>query len=480
MLSRAMTIIAAVFLFNMMACSKAKFEATDTTNRQAQPAPDNVTTNGSQDPNSGDVVSCSNVNSQFCNNDDDGFQDTIPPITFTPPTCNVHQPIPTNFPDRTCYENIFQNSTKGNINGVNVWLVVDSSRSFDQARLAVGRAVSRSFLASLQHKVPVTVSIIPAHAPSSSYGSATSYNGRIYGEATFRPTMTSSQVAAAEANLLSRLDSAMQESPISLAKRNRQSLDGLNYASSGSSQILGGPNSGSDEMGLDSFMAAMENYSIPANNAWVVMFLADENDICARELSHNGSIYYSHYNEAELFNRGYCNGVSADIAYNRAKAYAGNRPFAVGAMTYLDYNTIPNSAHAQSSVGIGYTRMAGLAKTNGKLIDLAASSAQGLDSIATKIIQSLGQVTNNSVGFHTHYPIYDNSGNRVNLKDVFRWNDNGTIKLDLKVYVGPTVQSVSGISKESYRSNYSYSSADSLVMPANKNTVVRIEYCVGN
>ena len=293
LLIRALTIFIAAFLLNTIACSKAKFEATDPTNRQGQPSPDNVNPSDTDNPDDGDVINCSNVNSQFCDTPDDGFQDNVPPLNFTPPVCDDHSPLPSPLPGVTCYNNTFGNTTKNNVNGVNVWLVVDSSRSFDQARLAVGRAVSRSFLSSLQHQVPVTVSVIPAHAPSSSYNGAPSFAGRIYGgSVTFTPGMSSSQVAAAEAALLSRLDSNMQESPVSLAKRDFRPLDGLNYESANSNNLLGGPNSGSDEMGLLSFKLAMEKNSIPANNAWVVLFLADENDVCVPERNANNSLYF--------------------------------------------------------------------------------------------------------------------------------------------------------------------------------------------
>lgn len=469
LLLRALTIFIAAFLLNNMACSKAKFEATDPTNRQGQPSPDNVNPSDNGNPDNGDVINCSNVNSNFCNTGDDGFQDNVPPLTFTPPVCDDHSPLPSPLPNVTCYNNTFGNTTKNNVNGVNVWLVVDSSLSFDQVRLAVGRAVSRSFLSSLQHQVPVTVSVIPAHAPSSSYQGQPSYHGRFYGSSvTFNPGMSASQIQAAESALLSRLGSNMPESPISLAKRDNRVHDGLNYSSAGSNTVLGGPNSGSDEMGLSSFAKAMDNYSIPSNNAWVVMFLADENDVCVPERNSNNSLYFSHYNEQEIYNKGLCNGVTPSSVYNKARSYAGNRPFVIGTMTYLKYNTIPSNAHAQSSVGIGYTDITGLARSQGVMVDLAAagSGLSNLSNISYNLVEGLTEVTNNSVGVHTHYPIYDDKGNRLSLNKVRRYTDNGTVKLDLQVYVN------------GQRSNYSYDSQNSLIMPLTKGSHVQIQFCI--
>ncbi|MCJ8277514.1 MAG: hypothetical protein MJK18_11785, partial [Bdellovibrionales bacterium] len=244
-IAKALTLIAAALLLNVMACNKASFEATDPTNRPAFPDANGVTENGEQNDDGGDAINCGNPNSIFCANNDDGFQDNVPPMV-DPPFCDIKRPTVNN-----CYENIYRNSTKDGIAGINLWLVVDSSRSFDAARMAVARQVSQAFLTSLRHQVPVTISVIPAHAPSSSYGSASSFNGRIYGQVTIRP---GENPTSAMNQLLSFVDSSMQESPISLAKRDRRVLDNLNYANGVSGPVYGGPNSGSDEMGLDSFM----------------------------------------------------------------------------------------------------------------------------------------------------------------------------------------------------------------------------------
>ena len=60
-------------------------------------------------------------------------------------------------------------TSKNPIDGVTVWLVVDSSRSFDKERQAVGKALASKFIKKLANEKPVTISVIASHAPSASY-----------------------------------------------------------------------------------------------------------------------------------------------------------------------------------------------------------------------------------------------------------------------------------------------------------------------
>lgn len=455
---RIMFMATMVMTANQLACSNARFEATASTPQQTTPQPDNPSS--PFQPNSGDPVRCDTAQTQACDPDDGGFRPTVPNLTFTPPQCDI-----TVISDQ-CYRNIYRNATKNSIDGVNVWLVVDSSESFDDERLAVAKAVTAGFLTSLRRQVPVTISVIVGHAPSSAYRGYPSYAPAMNAEIfyrhssepvsiTLRPGMSSSQVRSLESQLLSKVGANMQESPISLAKRDRATLDGMSWA-------LGGPHSGSDELGLRNFYDAMARARIPANNALVVLFMSDENDVCTPFVSGNQYVY-SHRDEEEMFYR-YCRGINVDSVYSRLISYVGDRPFVLGALVYTGQAPIPSGV--QHSVGKGYTNLVARAGRSGVMVDLASRNVYGLQTVADRLIQGAVSATNESVGLHTQFPIYDSNRRRLNLSEVATYNPGTGPRLDMQVFV------------DGVQVNYSIDTVNSLVRPSRLGTQVEIRFCV--
>ncbi|MCB0378596.1 MAG: hypothetical protein KDD33_08900 [Bdellovibrionales bacterium] len=466
-LPRVLVLIASFFVLNLVACSKAKFEATKDRERTANVSPDNVTPTGNP-PGSGELVGCNDLSNPLCSNPGDGgFLNPPGPIGFVPPQCDTGD-IPSNKPGSICYSNIYRNTTKANVSGVTVWLVVDSSYSFDEERVAVGRAVVRGFMQSLNMNIPVTISVISSHAPSGSYNGIQSQSAALSPNVFYQhssepvsiqlyPGMSSSDLANAEAQLLMKLDSNMQESPISIAKESHGSVESY----PGSGQMLswskGGKHSGSDELGLFNFMAAMRRASVPSDHAWVVLFMSDENDVCMNQ-------YNDHENEVEMY-RLYCGGVTPQSAYSQAVSFAGSRPFVMGAMVYTGQAPVPSGI--QHSVGRGYTDLVGMMTAQGLMIDLAAASSSGLSTIASRLVEGVASTTKESIGTHTHYPIYDTNGNQLSLAQVRTYqSSNGATTLDLQVYV------------DGAPANYTYDSQRSLIIPAVRGHQVEIQFCV--
>lgn len=474
LLSKVLIPALAVLVVNQMACSNASFQAADNTQAKRAPAPDNVG-NPFNHFDTGDAVRCDNTNVSFCDPGDNGLTDQVPDLGWTPPQCDVSH-------SGVCYSNIYQDTRRNPISAVDIWLVVDSSRSFDSERQAVGRAVANSFIRNLVAQVPVNISVIASHAPSYPYYSAggptyrsaaPAMNPSVFYQHSYEPvTVTirnTSEIYSKTSELLTKLDSAMRESPISLAKRDRAQIEVL--PSYFRSWPLAGPHSGSDELGLRNFMDAMTGpyrASIPRDHGWVVLFMSDENDACVPFTNYSsrspykvGSYYYSHASdEAEMFDW-YCGGVSVSQVYNQAMRFAGDRPFALGAMVYRDRNTIPSSAHAQADIGKGYLEVVARAGRQGVIVDLASAS-WSLENAAHNLVNELASITNESVGNHTQYPIYDNNYNRLSLNKVE--TINGTF--NLQVYV------------DGQRSNYSIDPAYSLIRPSNIGRQVEIRFCL--
>jgi hypothetical protein len=471
LLYKVLVLTFAALTLNQLACNNASFEADQGNRAQRAPAPDNID-NPFADFDDSDAVRCDNTDAVFCDRGDDGLTDEVPPLNYNPPHCDITR-------TGDCFVNYYEDTRRNPINGVDVWLVVDSSRSFDAARVAVGRALADGFIRDLSRNVPVRISVIAGHAPSGSYAGVRSAAPAINPEVFYRHSnepLTVTINSPAEINskrsqLLSKLNEFMRESPISIAKRNRGGVEVFNNYFV--TWPLNGPHSGSDELGLRNFydaIAGPNRAQIPRDNGWVVLFLSDENDACvpftsySERSAHNvGGFYYSHRSDEAEMKDWYCSGISPSRVYAEAVRFAGDRPYAIGGMLYRDRRTIPGSAHPQADIGRGYLEVIARAGRQGATVDLAtATSSWGLESTARRIVSELANITNESVGTHTQYPIYDDRNNRLSLNAVETIGG----RFNMQVYV------------DGQRSNYTIDSRNSLVRPSTLGRNVEIHFCL--
>lgn len=451
-------------MINQMACN-ARFQEV----QPHSPLPSSGSTKFS--PKSGDPVSCNcnTVKAAYCDPADDGLSDSLPPLTFTPPPVRIQRV------GEKCFINNYDNTTKPDVTGVQVWLVVDSSQSFDAGRRAVARAVANSFVTTLMKKVPVTVSVIAGHAPSSAWNGNPSFapdvNHNVFYSRgneplslTFMPGMSMDQAQRLGSLLLAKVDSNMQESPISMAKEAGGSIDGFSWD-------LRGKHSGSDELGLRNFKKAMEESFHPDHEALAVLFLSDENDICvpfdehvsdkliASEKIKDKTYYFSHPDEIEMLK--FCSGVSVDSVYSMAMKYVGDNPLMIGAMVYTGQSTPTGVQH---TIGRGYMELVARAGRQGVMVDLMAGDVERLQSSADKLISALANITNESQNNHTQYPIYTSPGQRVALSKVAL--KEGTNNLDLEIEVdGDPV-------------GYDIDRKFSLIKPCDLGSSVEIRFCL--
>ncbi|MEM7646496.1 MAG: hypothetical protein AAF203_06285, partial [Pseudomonadota bacterium] len=467
LISKVCLVGVTALILNQLACSPASFESSDSRVRQSSPGADNITTNGG-DGDGGDVVNCAGDN---CDRGDNPLRDSVPELTFTPPTVRVTPG------DNRCWINSYDDSRKkSGIDGITVWMIVDSSRSFDKERLAVAHAVTNGFLTVVENRVPVTISVITSHAPSEAYtlkdgsktytSSAPSVNPNIFHvvnseplSITIEPGDDAATLRSKEQKLLSQLDARIKESPMSYAKNDQGQIDwvredgtikSFDYAPANRQT---GPHSGSDELGIKNFMDAIQaaqagnvQAQVPDNNAWVFLFLSDENDACvpftkatknSTYPSKDGKHFFSHpYDEEEIFNN-FCEGVSVTRAYEKALKYAGDRPVAAGALVYTGQGSIP--AGTQHDEGLGYKELVANFGRAG-MIDIGSSLS--VDTIAKKLVDFLAEITAEAVRFHDKFPIYDLDGSdkarRISLSEVEvidASKEDGHERFNLQVYV---------------------------------------------
>lgn len=478
--SKIFALVFAAFVVNQLACSNASFDKSEETKGQRAPSPDSPN-GGFENFDSGDATSCRNSNKTFCDPGDDGLNPNPPAFSWDSPECTTHKGT------NNCYINKCKGSSGKKIGGVEVWLIVDSSRSFDEERVAVGRAILNGFIRAMGKGVPVVVKVIVGHAPSGPFAgvdandgiyktvnsSAPSLNSDIFYRhsseplaITIRPGMSSRQLQLAENDLMLKLQQTMHESPISYGKNSRVPIE----VKSGQyhSWQKTGPHSGSDELGLRNFVDALKMApKPPADYAWVVLFMSDENDACTPFVS-GGTYSYSHPDEAEM-KAWYCSAITPSHAYAKAVEFAEDRPYMFGAFVYTGQAPIPYShpsVHSQASFGLGYTNMVAKGgERHGVMVDLASAYNSGnLDWAAGQIIDGLAFKTSSAEGAYADFRIQNESG-LLPLTQVRTRNQGGQKVFNMQVYV------------DGAQCGYDIDSANSFVRPHCVGDEVEIRFC---
>lgn len=115
--------------------------------------------------------------------------------------------------------------------------------------------------------------------------------------------------------------------------------------------------------------------------ALAVVFVSDENDICATYPDGVTPVPDPQGSEVQSFARD-CGGINYANVYQRARALQGDRPLAMGAIVYNNHLNIP--AVGENEYGYGYLEMVGLA--NGVSIDIGGTHySTGLQQIGSMV-----------------------------------------------------------------------------------------------
>src|SRR3954464_13220750 len=101
-----------------------------------------------------------------------------------------------------------------------------------------------------------------------------------------------------------------------------------------------------------------------ADAALAVVFISDENDICAKYPAGVTPVPDSWGIEPKAFKM-FCGGITAEGVYSQLKKLQGDRPLAIGAIIYTGETAVPKGI--QNEIGYGYTDMVRVG--NGVAID---------------------------------------------------------------------------------------------------------------
>ncbi len=279
--------------------------------------------------------------------------------------------------DGGCGEETFHQPKASAQKSVDLLFVTDTSGSLDDERATVAAGIDR-YVAGLGTDVDYRIGVLAAHSDASSY------YGRLLKAGSEPLVLDSTALTASEIR---------QHLERKLTKR---ADDGVSDGGELGLYSLSGLLSGAG------FSEARSAGFFRDSAALAVVFISDENDICAKYPAGVTPVPDPNGNEVKAFAK-YCKGVNwHETVYGQLTQRQKDRALIIGAIIYTgDY---PFSSVGENEIGYGYTDMVDL--NRGQYIDLKSDIGLGLEK--------LGNFT--SI--------------RLDLKDIFHLSGTGGVDAD--------------------------------------------------
>lgn len=253
--------------------------------------------------------------------------------------------IPTNS-KLTCIKEHYNQPNVELSQKLDLLFVTDTSGSLDTERNAIATGIG-NFISQLSTNADYQIAVTLAHGPKSARF------GQLYKAATEPTVLRSKELSIADirSHLLKKLTTIQTD-----------------YDTDGGEAGLLSLNKALESARLDEIRT--QNNFFRQDAVLAIVFISDENDICAVYPAGVTRKYDPNGKELPAFNN-YCkNKIDANSVYNRLLAVQGANPLLVSAIIYTDKNTVP--AGDENEIGYGYTDIVNLA--NGKMVDIASTS----------------------------------------------------------------------------------------------------------
>ncbi len=269
-----------------------------------------------------------------------------------------------------CLDDSFQQPAEEIVRKIDILFVADTSGSLRAEREAVADGID-NFISEIGSEVDFQVAVMLAH------GSTSGWTGSLYQKNN-------------ESIVLSGNDLSMNKLRSDLQKK-------LIDAASDSDGDGG-------ELGLYSLHRGLSGANLAhirgngffrEDAALAVVFISDENDICAEYPAGINPVYDYEGKEGPAFQRD-CSGINPASVLAELKTLQGDNPLLVSSIIYTNPNTVPQTG--ENEVGYGYKELVELA--GGINIDLAEGNIpEGLSAI--------GQLASKKINLITEYSFDD-------------------------------------------------------------------------
>lgn len=263
----------------------------------------------------------------------------------------------------SCFEQAYRQPEAEISKKIDLLFVVDTSGSLTSERQAIGDGVD-AFLAALPEDVDANIGVSLAHVGALS--------GKLYRKKNDRPYVLKS----------SELTSDDMRSMLSYRMRYTKG----EWASDGGEAMLYSMDQMLDPQNVDE---AKSHGFFREEAVLVVVFVTDENDICARYPEGVTPVYDYEHLEAPAFNN-YCGDVTASSVFQKLRIFSQDRPLVVSGIIYHEGSNVPNGGENEIAYGItDIIDMSGGAK-----IDLSGGNYHiGLGEIGSLAVKKLNLKT---------------------------------------------------------------------------------------
>ena len=302
--------------------------------------------------------------------------DVVRPL---PPPAPIPQPRPVQRPpvvaEEPCHEITYDHSQyvpDYGTRGVNIWLVVDGSKSFPIEKPAALRALINDYMGAIARRIPVTFSVISGHSRHSR-DSVTFQNRmdnffyRVSNEphtVKFLPRMSQEQIA--------------RQADILVEKVMGMRTDNSPGVSDGGELLMYNLAAALNPERLEWAKSAG---AFGDNNAFGVIFMGDENDICSPAA--NATVSEKTAYRDHCFGQDFIADVKAKLA-----RIAQHKPVFVSGYIYTGETQVPRDGDN----GVGHGMLELIQQTQGVALDLGAIA--GGQMSYSSAAERLAQLTN--------------------------------------------------------------------------------------
>lgn len=246
----------------------------------------------------------------------------------------------------TCIKEHYYQPNKELTKKLDLLFVTDTSGSLNTERSAVATGIG-NFISQLSSSADYQIAVTLAHGPRSSRF------GQLYKAGTEPTVLRSKELSITDirTHLLKKLTSIQTDNDTDGGEAGLLSL-----------------NKALESTRLEEIRVQQDFFRKDA--ALAIVFISDENDICAVYPTGVTRAYDPDGKELPAFNNHCQNKVDAKSVYDRLLAVQGVSPLLVSAIIYTDRATMPRSG--ENEIGYGYTDIVKLA--NGATVDMAANN----------------------------------------------------------------------------------------------------------
>tara|TARA_Y100000768_G_scaffold35372_1_gene23129 strand:+ start:18473 stop:19933 length:1461 start_codon:yes stop_codon:yes gene_type:complete len=262
-----------------------------------------------------------------------------------------------------CHQQIYKQPEAEISKKVDLLFVIDTSGSLDSERQQIGDGVD-AFLSALPSDVDVNIGVSLGHVGSRA--------GKLYRKSSDAPLVLKS----------SEMDSDAIRSQLSYRMR----YTAGEGASDGGEAML---YSFYKMLDPDNVQAAKDEGFFRDESALVVVFVTDENDICARYPDGVTPVYDPQGSEVSAFNN-YCGDVTPESVLAKANIFASGKPLVMAGIVYHEESVVPSGGENEMAYGI----LELIDQASGAKIDLAGGNYHiGLNQIGSLAVKKLSLKT---------------------------------------------------------------------------------------